>query len=179
MSRIGKRPVDILPGVKVHIEDNCLKVEGPKGKIDFKFSKDIVCEEKDNKLFFNALKDTKPVRAIFGTTRALAKNMIIGVTSGFSKTLIIEGVGYKAQTQGKNLRLNVGFTHPVDYSIPDGIKIDASKQVEIVVSGIDKTQVGQVAAEIRRVCPPEPYKGKGIHYKDERIRRKVGKAVTK
>lgn len=161
------------------MQEDCLKVEGPKGKMEFKLSENIACEQKDNKLFFRALKDTKPVRALFGTTRALARNMIIGVTSGFSKTLIIEGVGYKAQIQGKNLRLNVGFTHPVDYAIPEGIKIDVSKQVEILVSGVDKTQVGQVAAEIRRVCPPEPYKGKGIRYKDERIRRKVGKAVTK
>ncbi|MFB3918496.1 MAG: 50S ribosomal protein L6 [Candidatus Velamenicoccus archaeovorus] len=179
MSRIGKRPVDILPGVKVSVQENCLKVEGAKGKMEFKLSEDIACEQKDNKLFFSALKDTKPVRALFGTTRALAKNMIIGVTSGFSKTLVIEGVGYKAQTQGKSLKLNVGFTHSVDYPVPEGIKIDASKQVEIVVSGVDKAQVGQVAAEIRRICPPEPYKGKGIRYKDERIRRKVGKAVTK
>jgi large subunit ribosomal protein L6 len=179
MSRIGKKPVNILPGVKVSMQERCLTVEGPKGKLEFRLSEDIACEQKDNKLFFNALKDTKPVRALFGTTRALAKNMIDGVTSGFSKTLLIEGVGYKAQIQGKNLRLNVGFTHPVDYPIPEGIKIDAAKQVEIVVTGIDKAQVGQVSAEIRRICPPEPYKGKGIRYKDERIRRKVGKAVTK
>ncbi|MDD5019494.1 MAG: 50S ribosomal protein L6 [Candidatus Omnitrophica bacterium] len=179
MSKIGKRPVDILPGVKINLQEGYLKVEGPKGKLEFRLSEDIACEQKDNKLFFNALKDTKPVRALFGTTRALAKNMIVGVVSGFSKTLVIEGVGYKAQIQGKNLRLNVGFTHPVDYPIPEGIKIDASKQVEIVITGVDKAQVGQVSAEIRRVCPPEPYKGKGIRYKDERIRRKVGKAVTK
>lgn len=179
MSRIGKKPVDIASGVKIAVQDGFLKVEGPKGKMEFPLSADIACEQKDNKLYFKALKETKPVRSLHGTTRALARNMILGVTAGFSKTLVIEGVGYKALVTGKNLKLNVGFTHPVEYTIPEGIKIDASKQVEITISGIDKNQVGQVSAEIRRICPPEPYKGKGIRYKDERIRRKVGKAVTK
>lgn len=179
MSRIGKKPVDIVQGVKVNIQDNLVKVEGPKGKLEFVIPQDIACEQKENKLFFKALKDTKPVRSMHGTARALVKNMIEGVSNGFAKTLVIEGVGYKAQVAGKNLKLNVGFTHIVEYPIPEGIKIDAAKQVEMVVSGVDKNLVGQVAAEIRRICPPEPYKGKGIRYKDERIRRKVGKAVTK
>ncbi|MFA5038875.1 MAG: 50S ribosomal protein L6 [Candidatus Omnitrophota bacterium] len=179
MSKIGKKPVDITQGAKVTVKEGCLTVEGPKGKLEFILPQDIACEEKDNKLFFTALRESKPVRSMHGTTRALARNMICGVTAGFSKTLVIEGVGYKALVAGKNLKLNVGFSHPVEYAIPEGIKIDASKQVEVTISGIDKIKVGQVAAEIRRICPPEPYKGKGIRYKDERIRRKVGKAVSK
>jgi large subunit ribosomal protein L6 len=179
MSRIGNKLIEIPKDVKVVVADGRLQVEGPKGKLVFALPDGILCETKDDKLVFTRRNDEKFVRALHGTSRALALNMIKGVTAGYSKTLLIEGVGYKASTQGKVLKLNVGFTHIVEYAIPDGIKIDAAKQVEIVVSGIDKAQVGQVAAEIRHVCPPEPYKGKGIRYSDERIRRKVGKAVTK
>lgn len=179
MSRIGKKPLSVPSGVKADVRDGILTVEGPRGKLDYRLPMSIDCQTSEGRLCFKALDDSKPTRALHGTARALTANMIAGVTGGFSKTLLIEGVGYKAQVQGKNLRLNVGFTHPVDYPIPEGIKIEAGKQVEVVVSGIDKVKVGQVAAEIRRVCPPEPYKGKGIRYADERIRRKVGKAVTK
>ncbi len=179
MSRIGKKPVVIPNGVKAQVNDDCLAVEGPKGKLSLALSHRVNCELKDNKIIFSLNEQSKVARSLYGTLRALTANMINGVTAGFSKILVIEGVGYKAQVQGKNLKLNVGFSHPVEYPIPEGIKIDASKQVEIVVSGVDKAKVGQVSAEIRRICPPEPYKGKGIRYKDERIRRKVGKAVTK
>lgn len=179
MSRIGKKPIEIPKDVKVNINDGILSVEGPKGKLTLSVPPVVSCAQKDNALIFSAGGREKTTRSLHGTMRALALNMVKGVTDGFSKTLIIEGVGYKASTQGKMLKLNVGFTHSVEYAIPEGIKIDAAKQVEVVVSGIDKTKVGQVAAEIRRVCPPEPYKGKGIRYKDEKIRRKVGKAVTK
>jgi len=179
MSKFGKKPVEILKDTKVTVQDGVLAVEGPKGKLQFALPAAVNCEQKDGNLFFTISDDLKMSRALQGTARSLAVNMIKGVSQGFSKTLVIEGVGYKAQVQGKNLRLNVGFTHPVDYPIPEDIKIDASKQVEVVVSGIDKIKVGQVAAEIRGICPPEPYKGKGIRYRDERIRRKVGKAVTK
>lgn len=179
MSRIGKKPVEIPSGVKAEVKDSILAVEGPKGKLSMQLPSKVSCELKDNTLLFTANEQSKTASALHGTMRALARNMVMGVTSGFSKTLLIEGVGYKAQVQGKNLKLNVGFSHPVNYIIPEGIKIDAAKQVEIAISGTDKTKVGQVAAEIRRICPPEPYKGKGIRYSDERIRRKVGKAVTK
>jgi large subunit ribosomal protein L6 len=179
MSKIGKKPVDILQGAKVSVKDGLLLVEGPKGSLEFLLPAGISCDQKDGKLYISCEDDSKRTRALQGTSRALAVNMLKGVTAGYSKTLLIEGVGYKALVQGKNLKLNVGFSHPVEYAIPDGIKIEAAKQVEIVVSGIDKTKVGQVSAEIRRICPPEPYKGKGIRYQDERIRRKVGKAVTK
>lgn len=179
MSRIGKKPVEIPQGVKVSFKDGLMTIEGPKGKFDHQISDLVACEQKDGKLYFKAKEESKKARSIHGTTRAVTANMIKGVTGGFSRTLVIEGVGYKAAVQGKNLKLNVGFSHPVEYAIPEGIKIDAAKQVEVVISGIDKTKVGQVAAEIRRICPPEPYKGKGIRYQDERIRRKVGKAVTK
>ena len=179
MSRIGNKLIEIPKDVKVDIKEGQLLVEGPKGKLTFAVPEGITCEAKDSKLTFARKNDEKFVRALHGTSRALALNMIKGVTAGFSKTLLIEGVGYKASVQGKVLKLNVGFTHVVEYQIPDGIKIDAAKQVEITISGIDKALVGQVSAEIRHVCPPEPYKGKGIRYSDERIRRKVGKAVTK
>ena len=179
MSKIGKKPVEILKGTKASVKEDVLLVEGPKGKLEFPLPSGIICEEKDGKLYFTCQDNSKQTRALQGTSHALAVNMFKGVVEGYSKTLLIEGVGYKAAVQGKNLKLNVGFSHPVEYLIPEGIKIDAAKQVEIVVSGIDKVKVGQVSAEIRRICPPEPYKGKGIRYKDERIRRKVGKAVTK
>jgi large subunit ribosomal protein L6 len=179
MSRIGKKPVEIPSGVKAEVKDSILAVEGPKGKLSLQLPSKVSCELKDNTLLFTTNEQSKTASALHGTMRALARNMVMGVTNGFSKKLLIEGVGYKAQVQGKNLKLNVGFSHPVEYVIPEGIKIDASKQVEIAISGTDKTKVGQVAAEIRHICPPEPYKGKGIRYSDERIRRKVGKAVTK
>lgn len=179
MSRIGKKPIEVPKEVKVNIKDGVLTIEGPKGKLEYNLPSSVSCEQKDGKLLFVNTQDSKVSRALHGTARALALNMVNGVTKGYSKVLLIEGVGYKAQVQGKNLKLNVGFSHPVDYAIPEGIKIDAAKQVEIAISGIDKVLVGQVAAEIRHVCPPEPYKGKGIRYQGERVRRKVGKAVTK
>lgn len=179
MSKIGNKPVEIPSDVKVGVADHILTVEGPKGKLSMPLPAQIICEQKDGKVIFAAGDHSKSTSALHGTMRALTANMVTGVTKGYSKTLLIEGVGYKAQVQGKNLKLNVGFSHPVEYVIPEGIKIDAAKQVEVVIAGIDKIKVGQSAAEIRDICPPEPYKGKGIRYKDERIRRKVGKAVTK
>ena len=179
MSRIGKQPIEIPSGVKVTTEDAQVLVEGAKGKLSFTLSHSIQCALKDNQVVFTRANDLKVTRAMHGTSRALVMNMIKGVSEGFKKTLQIQGVGYKAQIQGKTLKLNVGFSHPVEYAIPDDVKIDAGRQVFIEISGIDKARVGQVAAEIRHICPPEPYKGKGIRYKDERVRRKVGKAVTK
>ena len=179
MPKFGKKPVEILKDTKATLEDGTLIIEGPKGKLSYVLPSAVSCEQKDGKLFFKAQNDLKPSWALQGTARALTVNMLQGVAQGYSKVLLIEGVGYKAQIQGKILKLNVGFTHPVEYMIPEGIKMDASKQVEIAISGIDKALVGEVAAQIRRICPPEPYKGKGIRYKDERIRRKIGKAVTK
>ena len=179
MSRIGNKPIQIPSAVKVSVKDGRVEVQGAKGTLAFDLPRGISCEQKDNTVVFTRANDLKMTRALHGTARAIVMNMILGVSSGFSKTLKIEGVGYKAQTQGKTLKLSVGFSHPVEYDIPPDVKIDASRQVFIEVSGIDKARVGQVAAEIRRFCPPEPYKGKGIRYADERVRRKVGKAVTK
>ncbi|MFH0877849.1 MAG: 50S ribosomal protein L6 [Candidatus Omnitrophota bacterium] len=179
MSRLGKKPIGMPKDAKLDIKDGIATTEGPKGKLHYTLPRGVSCEQKDGKLFVKNSIDTKQGRSLYGTARALLANMLIGVTQGYAKTLIIQGVGYKAQVQGKILKLNVGFTHPVEYEIPEGIKIDAAKQVEVTISGIDKVQVGQVSAEIRHVCPPEPYKGKGIRYADERVRRKVGKAVTK
>lgn len=179
MSRIGKKPILVPKEVKVSLKDSLVAVEGPKGKLEFHLPDKISCKHEDGYLIFSAVDTLKRTKALFGTSRALVANMIAGVTGGFEKVLIITGVGYKAQLQGKTLKMNLGFSHPVLYSVPEGIKIDASKQVEISISGIDKTKVGQVAAEIRRIFPVEPYKGKGIKYRDEKVRRKVGKAVTK
>ncbi len=179
MSRIGKKPIKIPSGVKVTVQDATVLVEGSKGKLSFTLPHSIRCAHKEDEVVFTRANDLKVSRALHGTSRALVMNMIRGVSEGFSKTLKIEGVGYKAQAQGKTLKLNVGFSHPVEYPIPDDVKIDASRQVFITISGTDKARVGQVAAEIRDTCPPEPYKGKGIRYVDERVRRKVGKAVTK
>lgn len=179
MSRIGKKPIAVPKDVKVGLKNGLVTIEGPKGKLDFSLPDKISCQQQDSMLLFSASNMLKKTKALFGTSRALVANMIIGVTAGYSKTLMINGVGYKAQLQGKILKMSLGFSHPVEYHIPDGIKIDASKQVEVLISGIDKTKVGQVAAEIRRIFPVEPYKGKGIRYKDEKVRRKVGKAVTK
>ncbi len=179
MSRIGKKPISVPKDVKVSLKENLVTVEGPKGKLEFSLPDKISCQQQDGHLVFSAVDTLKRTKALFGTSRALVANMILGVTAGYTKILAITGVGYKAQLQGKSLKLNLGFSHPVVFPIPDDIKIDASKQVEIVISGIDKIKVGQVAAEIRRVFPVEPYKGKGIRYKDEKVRRKVGKAVTK
>jgi large subunit ribosomal protein L6 len=179
MSKFGNKPVEIVKDAKVELKERLLSVEGPKGKLDLPLPIGVTVEQKEGKLFFKADNTLKKNLALQGTMRALSVNMIEGVTKGYTKVLIIEGVGYKAQAQGKILKLNVGFTHPVEFNIPEGIKIDAAKQVEISITGIDKAKVGEAAAKIRRICPPEPYKGKGIRYSDERIRRKVGKAVTK
>lgn len=179
MSRIGKKPILVPRDVKVSLKDNLVAVEGPKGKLEFRLPDKINCKHENDHLIFSSVDALKRTKALFGTSRALVANMITGVTAGFTKILSITGVGYKAQLQGKTLKMNLGFSHPVLYPVPEDIKIDASKQVEISISGIDKTKVGQVAAEIRRIFPVEPYKGKGIRYKDEKVRRKVGKAVTK
>ncbi len=177
MSKIGKKIIEIKEGISVVLEDHEVKVNGPKGSLSFKIPSGITVEVADNKIQVGQKKknddNTKP---LFGLTRSVIQNMIIGVFTGFEKRLELSGVGYRAQMSGEDLMLLVGFSHPVKIASVPGIKFSVSENT-IVVSGIDKELVGNVASRIRAIRPPEPYKGKGIKYKGEKIRRKAGKAV--
>ncbi|HHE04678.1 MAG TPA: 50S ribosomal protein L6 [candidate division WOR-3 bacterium] len=183
MSRIGSLPISIPEGVKVEYSPPKIVVEGPKGKLQM----DLNFENFDGEIkisghqieVINHNPENKKSDAFHGLTRSLINNLVVGVHTGYSKTLKIVGVGYKAQLQGKTLVLNLGFSHPVNFPVPEGIDIQIPDPTTIIVSGIDKRLVGQVAANIRKFKPPEPYKGKGIMYQDERIRRKAGKAGVK
>jgi len=175
MSRIGKQPLLIPAGVEVKIEDNLVKVKGPKGELSKDLFSEINIEMKDNQILFTPKKiDDLKSKALWGLSRTLVSNMIDGVTKGFEKRLEINGVGFKAGVEGKKLVLNVGLSHTVDIQAPENIEFKVEKNV-IIVTGIDKEMVGQISATIRRVRPPEPYKGKGIKYSDEIIKRKLGK----
>lgn len=178
MSRIGKKPVKIADKVKVEVKEGQVFIDGPKGKLAYKVPPVIVVSVGDGNVVVGRNADTKPARSLHGLTRALIANMIIGVSEGYKKELDIVGVGYRAQLEGKSLVMQLGFTHPVKYNPPDDVKIEVIKQTRLVISGIDKTKIGQVAAEIRRVRPPEPYKGTGIKYIEEQIKRKLGKAAA-
>ncbi len=181
MSRIGKLPIIIPDGVKVGYTDNIVNIEGPKGKTNINLLDNIKLKIEDNpkRIIVERKSNDKFNKAAHGLFRILINNLIIGVTKGFEKKLEIIGTGFKANVEGQNLVLNVGFSHPVKYQIPQGIKISVEENTKITISGIDKQLVGYVASEIRRVRPPEPYKGKGIKYVDERVRRKAGKAAKK
>jgi len=176
MSRIGKKPVIIPKEVKIELKDSQVFVEGPKGKLSLSLSSRIKSEIKDGQVWVTRLFDTKLDRSLHGLYRALIFNMIKGVTEGYSKKLEIIGVGFRAQVQGNSLNMQLGFSHPVNFPVPEGIKIETPKQTQITISGIDKEKVGEIAAEIRAIFPPEPYKGKGIRYADEYVKKKVGKA---
>ena len=176
MSRIGKKVVAIPSNVKVEERDGVVYVTGPKGALNRRLSDRIKLEIKDDHLFVQRASDIKLDKSLHGLFRALIVNMIKGVSEGYTKELEIIGVGYRAQVQGNNLNMHLRFTHPVNFAIPEGIKIEAPKQNQIVISGIDKEKVGEIAAEIRAVLPPEPYKGTGIRYKGEYVKKKVGKA---
>ena len=178
MSRIGRNPVAIPDKVKVAQDGATILVEGPRGKLSTTVPSELSISVKDNAVVVERKGDLKPVKALHGLYRAWVANMVRGVTEGFSRELEVVGVGYRAQAQGNTLELNVGFSHPVKFPIPEGIAIETPKPTIIIVKGIDKQLVGQVAANIRRVAPPEPYKGKGIKYAGEVIRRKAGKAAT-
>lgn len=176
MSRIGKLPITIPSGVEVKVEDgNLVTVKGPKGSLERKLPAEISVAVNDNEVVVTRPSDLKKHRALHGLTRTLVANMVEGVTNGFSKVLEINGVGYRAQKQGKQLILSLGYSHPVEMEDPEGVESTLEGQNKITVSGIDKEKVGQYAAEIRFKRPPEPYKGKGIKYSDEVIRRKEGK----
>lgn len=176
MSRIGKMPVVLPKGVNVNIDGTTLKVKGPKGELSQTFHRDLVIKQEDGKIVVQT-PDDPAYNAMHGLTRALIHNMVKGVSEGFTKTLEIEGVGYRGELQGKNLVLALGFSHPVPVEAPPGItfSVDKSQRV-ITIEGADKQTVGQVAANIRKIRPPEPYKGKGIRYQGEHVRRKAGKA---
>jgi large subunit ribosomal protein L6 len=175
MSRIGKKPVTIPAGVTVKVEGQAVSVKGAKGELKFVVPEDVEVKFEDNMISVNPRNETKRARALWGTSRAQVNNLVVGVTAGFEKKLEITGVGYKAAVAGKNLQLSLGYSHDVNYPIPAGIAIVTPKPTEISVSGIDRRQVGQVAAEIRAYRGPEPYKGKGVRYADEFIFRKEGK----
>jgi len=177
VSRIGRLPVEVPSGVDVKINGSHIKIKGPKGEMEFTFSPSINLSFEDGEIKVTRPSDIREMRSLHGTTRALIQNMIIGVTDGFQKELQLVGVGYRAAMQGKNLVLNVGYSHSVEIEPPPGIDLEVGDRAQqIFITGIDKQKVGQVAADIRKVRKPEPYKGKGIRYKDERIRRKAGKA---
>ena len=175
MSRIGKKPVDLPGGVTASVSGQTVEVKGPKGTRSFTATDDVSIVVEDNTVSVEPRGKSKRARQQWGMSRTQIANLVTGVTTGFKKELEINGVGYRAQMQGNTLKLNLGYSHDVDYVAPDGITITAPKQTEITVEGIDQQQVGQVAAEIRAWRAPEPYKGKGIKYKDEYIFRKEGK----
>lgn len=176
MSLIGKKLIAIPEGVKVESKEGVVYVEGPKGKLERKISGRISVEVKDNQIFLKRGGETKVDKSLHGLYRALVFNMVKGVTEGYSKEMEIIGTGFKAQVQGNKLNMQLGFSHPVNFTIPEGIKIETPKQTKIVIQGIDKEKVGEIAAEIRAIYPPEPYKGKGIRFAGEFVKKKVGKA---
>ncbi len=175
MSRIGKKPVPVPGGVTATVDGQEIKVKGPKGELSHVLVDQIIAKMGDDGIEIDMVEDNKDSRAMWGMSRTIVANLVTGVTEGFSKTLEINGVGYRAAMKGQALQLQLGFSHDVDFEIPKGIEISCPKPTEIVVSGIDKQLVGQVAAEIRRYRPPEPYKGKGVKYAGEYIFRKEGK----
>lgn len=177
MSRIGKQPIEVPSGVEVHIEGNKIRVKGPKGELERELSLAINVEMTDNEIKFVPKENTKKSGALWGLTRSLVANMVEGVSKGFEKKLVIEGVGYRAAAEGDGIALNMGFSHPVKLQAPSNVSFIVEQNI-ITISGPDKETVGQFAASIKRVKPVEPYKGKGIHYEGEKIRRKVGKRAA-
>jgi len=178
MSRIGRKPVTLPAGVKAVVAETGVTIEGPKGKLQFKFHPRMKVSLKENTLSVERPTNIRTDRALHGLTRSLIQNMVHGVTEGYTKALEVEGVGYRAQVTGRKLALNLGFSHPIEYPIPEGIEIKCPKPTQVVVSGLDRQKVGQAAADIRHFHEPEPYKGKGIRYVGEVIRRKQGKTMA-
>ena len=178
MSRIGRKPVPLVKGVKVERSDGLLKISGPKGQLSARVPSSIGLEVKDAQVLVSRSSDVKSEKALHGTWRAHINNMIKGVSEGFQKKLEIVGVGYKAEMKGKQIQLTLGYSHPILFGPPEGIKVEVPGPTSIVISGIDRQLVGQVAAKLRSFRPPEPYKGKGVKYEGEYIRRKAGKAAA-
>lgn len=175
MSRIGKAPIALGTGVEVKIDGQQVSVKGSKGSMEMKLHPNVEIDQEDGSLHLKARNDEKSSWAMAGTMRSLLNNMVVGVTQGFEKKLTLIGVGYRAQVKGKILDLSLGFSHPVEFAIPEGVTIQTPTVTEIIVSGCDKQKVGQTAAEIRAYRPPEPYKGKGVRYADEYVIRKEAK----
>lgn len=175
MSRIGKKPIEIPAGVSIVIDKNTVTVKGPKGELSRSFNPDMIIQVEENVLTVSRPSDSKDHRTLHGTTRALLSNMVEGVSKGFEKGLELIGVGYRAQKQGKKLVLNVGYSHPVEIEPEEGVEVEVPSNTKVIVKGISKERVGALAANIRDVRPPEPYKGKGIRYEGEYVRRKEGK----
>jgi large subunit ribosomal protein L6 len=179
MSRVGQKPIEIPKGVKLAVSAGTVNVDGPKGKMSFPLSHRIKANLKDDKLTLERATDSIADKAIHGTTRSCIASMVKGVTDGFMKELQIEGVGFKAALQGKQLNLSLGFTHPCIFDIPEGITAECPKPTIVIIKGADKVKVGHFAAAIRKMYEAEPYKGKGVRYAGEQVRRKAGKTVTK
>lgn len=175
MSRVAKSPVEIPAGVEVKLAGQHVAVKGGMGRLELNVHSSVTVNQEDNILTFEARDGSKLARAMSGTTRALVNNMVTGVSAGFTKSLKLVGVGYRVQMQGKSLNLSLGYSHPVVYALPEGVTAETPSQTDIVIKGIDKQLVGQVAAEIRDFRRPEPYKGKGVRYTDEQVRRKEAK----
>jgi len=169
MSRVAKQPVKLPKGVEISQSDAALTVKGPKGELSIQVNPAVTVNVDADEVTVSAGDDSRFAVAIAGTTRALLNNMVVGVSEGFEKKLQLVGVGYRAKAQGAKLNMSLGFSHPVDYQVPEGVSVETPSQTEVVVKGIDKQRVGQVAAEIRQQRPPEPYKGKGVRYADERV----------
>jgi len=179
MSRIGRLPVPVAAGVKVDVTGRTVNVKGPKGSLAQELPGGIQAEVADGKILVKRRDDSKPQRALHGLTRALLNNAVVGVTQGFTKELEIQGVGYRAQVAGASVSFSLGFTHPIDFPIPAGIQIAIDKQTKLTITGIDRQKVGQVAAKIRALRPPDVYKGKGVRYTTEHVRKKAGKTGAK
>jgi large subunit ribosomal protein L6 len=175
MSRVAKSPVTIPAGVEVNLDGNSISLKGKNGSLSLDLHSKVAVEKVEDQLTFNSVNNAKDGWAFAGTMRALVNNMVVGVHTGFERKLQLVGVGYRAKSEGSNLNLTLGFSHPVNYAVPEGISIETPSQTEIVVKGANKQLVGQVAADIRAYRPPEPYKGKGVRYADEHIRRKETK----
>ncbi|HFD79810.1 MAG TPA: 50S ribosomal protein L6 [Gammaproteobacteria bacterium] len=175
MSRVAKKPVEMPAGVEIKLDGQVISVKGSKGSLEHQIHHSVEVKQDDKLLSFAPRDGSKAAMALAGTTRALVNNMITGVSQGFEKKLQLVGVGYRAQAQGQKLNLTLGFSHPIDYVLPEGVTVETPSQTEVVIRGADKQKVGQVAAEIRAFRPPEPYKGKGVKYADEIIMRKEAK----
>ena len=178
MSRIGKQPVVLPAGITARVEGGTVTLKGPKGELSLPVPATVAVAQEGAALNVTRKGDDKQSRADHGTVRALLQNMVVGLKDGYSRELEIQGVGFKASISGRQLTLNVGYSHPVEYTVPEGVTVAVADGTQLKVSGIDKQLVGQVSARIRSFRPPEPYKGKGVRYKDERVRRKAGKTVA-
>ncbi|MFA4837876.1 MAG: 50S ribosomal protein L6 [Candidatus Neomarinimicrobiota bacterium] len=177
MSRIGKKPIEISKGVDISIQNNTVDVKGPKGQLHWQYPTDMTVTKTGNEIVVTRSSDSKTHKALHGLTRMLIANMVEGVSNGFTKLLEIEGIGFSVELRGKSLFMNVGLSHPILFTPPEEITLSVPKNLNILISGINKQKVGQVAAKLRLICPPEPYKGFGIRYQGEHIRRKAGKKV--